>query len=188
MLRANSKHAQKFVSYQQASTSQVLHLARVNPYARKVGDTMNTPHGNFRWNGTRWEAISYTAPANAATPPPTIVTTNTTNVTSTGGLPGGGYIQPVPPNAQGYVAPPPPGTGTKRPVGMIKQPGPSGPVAPTRTERDSSDVTTVRSQLWKQQLILEELAEDVQGADGQNLDDALYFLREALEALNKISE
>lgn len=50
------------------------------------------------------------------------------------------------------------------------------------------DAATVRTCLWKQSMILDELSEGLGGADGDSMADAVFFLREAIEALNKIVE
>lgn len=168
-------------------------MAQVNPWARKVGDTMNTPHGNFRWSGTRWETIGYNPPQNAS-PPPAIsaVTANTTNsytlspgiVTNLPLPPGNGGAGQIPPSGAGHKISMPPVQKT----GMIKQPGQQPSFnGPTSNELESASVSSVQTQLWKQQMLLEELASGLTGDHSSAMDDAIYFVREAREALEKLS-
>lgn len=150
---------------------------------------MASPRGNFRWSGTRWEATSYTAPSNAASYPP-----QGTNLpigfdpsinTSAGTSAPMGYAPSPPPFGSG--APMPPGAPIKK-TGMIKPKSndPSQWDGPSRIEKETASVSSIRSQLWKNQLILQEMSEDASDTELQNIDDALYFVREAIEALNKI--
>jgi hypothetical protein len=181
MSRVNLNLAQRFVSYQGASTSQV-NLA-VNPYGRKDGDTMNTPRGRFRWNEAKkkWEPVGGTSstPPNAASYP-------TASASTTSGISGQYDNIPITYPTSGSAnipsftvsAPPQP----EKPK-MLRQQRRS-PVDPSGTEMEGASVTRVRDDLWKQQRLLEEILDGYDG-DPSLVDDALYFVREALDSLNK---